>query len=100
MQAKGDIIDHNKTTTPTIDPISKVPDVTTRRSQPGRATVNMPADGLLVEVVPDLAVEAAVVPGLVLVADGVVLGRMLDPVMTAPLRIVEVVEQEDELGIG
>jgi len=62
----------------------------------------MPAEGLLVEVVPDLGVvfEAAVVLGLVLVADGVLLGRMLDPVMAAPLRIVEVVEQEDELGIG
>lgn len=96
---------------PTIEPITNVPVVKTRRSQQGSVADNIPAEELLLLEV-DLAVEeeaVVLVPTLVLVVLVLVLEViiadalmvcMTDPVMIAPLPMVEVVEQEDVLGLG
>jgi len=99
---------------PTIEPISNVPVVKTRRSQLGSVADNMPDEELLLLEV-DLAVEEeAVVLVLMLVLVVLVLAlalkpvivadalmvSMTDPVIKAPLPMVEVVEQEDDLGMG
>jgi len=80
--------------------MTKVPAVTTKHSQPGSVADNIPAEELvLFEVLRGLAVEVEAVVVLVLVAD-VVLDPMDGDVKMTPLRIVEVVVQEDDLGIG
>jgi len=98
---------------PTIEPITNVPVVKTRCSQQESVADNIPAEELLLLEV-DLAVEeeaVVLVPMLVLVLVVLVLvleviiadalmDSMTDPVMRAPLPMVEVVEQEDVLGLG
>lgn len=96
---------------PTIEPITNVPVVKTRCSQQESVADNIPAEELLLLEV-DLAVEeeaVVLVPTLVLVVLVLVLeviiadalmDCMTDPVMIAPLPMVEVVEQEDVLGLG
>jgi len=80
--------------------MTNVPAVTTKHSQPGSVADNIPAEELvLFEVLRGLAVEVEAVVVLVLVAD-VVLDPMDGDVKMTPLRIVEVVVQEDDLGIG
>jgi len=77
-----------------------MPAVNTRRSQPG-SVVDMLAEPVLfavgLEPPPD---DMAVGPVAVAVTVGVLDISIDDPVMIAPFRIVEVVWQEEELGLG
>jgi len=59
--------DHNSITAPTIEPMTNVPAVTTKHSQPGSVADNIPAEELvLFEVLRGLAVEVEAVVVLVL----------------------------------
>jgi len=91
-----------------MEPISRVPVVKTRHSQPGSEADNMAAEllpfAVLVDVGVDVGVDdVAVAPVLVapvLVVDVPLMVTIIDLVMTAPFPMVEVVEQEEDLGMG
>jgi len=91
-------LDQSITIAPIIEPISNVPAVIAKRSQPGSVADDIAADELVVlaavGVVPFEVVEAPVLVG------AAVLPMMLDPVTIALLPIVETVVQEEEDGMG